>query len=125
MKIGCFSLSNINRMIEGIFPVGFKHLSEYESVFTIGYFGRGNEIFCCIEGIWWQIQCHWERYSGAEPDDFEWYVDVDSITEVAPPTDVIYSHSVVHSRYREVEFFPRDASVYIGGPDGNDLAYML
>ncbi|MBC7836868.1 hypothetical protein H7X87_03790 [Acetobacteraceae bacterium] len=113
----------IGRVLWLMTPESVRLRWEHETILTIRYFGRGNETFCCIEDKWFHIAYHWVSYLVNEEEGYDWYVQVDWITEVVPPTNVIYSHTLEYPwEYDEpISARMHNATNYIGCDRGDDL----
>ncbi len=124
-SLGCkITITDIRQILWDMFPESVRLLWENTTTISVHYFARqDNETFCCVEGTWWRIVHHEAQYLVSEEEGYDWYPHVDSITEVAPPTDVIYSHTLVHEwDYNEpVSARPYDVTSYMGYDRGYDL----
>jgi len=114
----------ISWILWNMFPESVRLLWENKTTISVHYFARqDNETFCCVEGKWWRVVHHEVQYLVNEEEGYDWYPHVDSIKEVGAPTDVIYSHSLVHAwDYDEsISDRPYDVTRYMAYDRGDDL----
>ena len=114
---------HIREILWGMFPESVRMLWDNKTIISVHYFGRGDDVFCCVGNKWWHVAYHWAQYLVNEEEGYDWYPHVDSIKEVGAPTDVIYSHSLVHAwDYDEpISARPYDVTRYMGYDMGYDL----
>lgn len=117
MRSRIFSRKRVTDVIWDMFPACVTLRWTYDRVVTIGYFARGDEMFCCVENQWWKIEYRNAEYDRGE-EGIEYYAAIDQIVESNPPEDVTYSHSFV--RGLETNDKITDGC-YIGGEMGYDL----
>jgi len=82
----------------------------YPDIVRYHYLVRNKEVFCCVQDTWWQIEAHWKEYPAPREsdEDSSWELIVDSLTQVDPPTDVLYVRSGYMNWDGENEFSPCD-----------------
>lgn len=94
-------------------------------VLTVHYFGRDdNKTFALVGERWWKLEYHWSSYVHQSSDwDAEVIsaIQLDSVTEVAPPTGVVYSHSEEWGSDEPVDVHSKAVGGYIGCTDDPNL----
>ena len=72
----------------------FDNVREHQLI-LIDYFGKGEMIFCVVDGTWYRIDYAWDSYFVSDEEGSETYPYVTSLVKTDPPSDVIYSHRII------------------------------
>ena len=85
----------IRNVIWDMFPNSGR-LGWVQETISLGYFGRGDEEFCCVGDKWWRVTYRDTRYLISTEEGYGSYTFLASAKKVEPPTDVVYSHTEVY-----------------------------